>query len=103
MIARNHTGKNAFLGNEWLLQNIIWNTQDQISLPYVLYRLNMAPTEYPEDLHQGKINFVGHSTNWNTRKRDIIHVVKLIRSGEFKTSSKFVIDILKSKLKKILL
>lgn len=100
VIARNHTSKNAFLGNEWLLQNIIWNTQDQISLPYILYRLNIAPNEYPDDLHKGKINFIGHSTNWTTRKRDMIHVVKLIRSGEFNTSSKFVIDILKSRLKK---
>ena len=102
IIARNHTSQNVFLGNEWLLQNIIWNTQDQISLPYVLYKLNITANLYPGNLYKGKINFIGHSTNWTTRKNDILHYIKIIRSRKFKSSHKFLLNILGPKLRKIL-
>lgn len=101
IIARNHTRHNELLGNEWLLQNIIWNTQDQISLPYILHKFKVTPTIYPDDLYKGKIYFVGHGTNWVTRKRDILHILYLIRIGEFATIRKFVKDIFRHKMKQI--
>lgn len=97
VIARNHISQNESLGNEWLLQNIIWNTQDQISLPWVLYKLNLTPIAYPRNLYNENIYFIGHGTNWTTRKGDIIKLFKLIWTGNLKPVRKFILSIFKSR------
>jgi hypothetical protein len=38
------------LGRRWLRENVRWTYQDQISLPYVLWKLNLSPAVFRHDL-----------------------------------------------------
>jgi hypothetical protein len=36
------------LGNYWYLNNLVWSYQDQVSLPYAMWKLNFRPTVLPK-------------------------------------------------------
>ena len=63
VIARNHTEEVRKLGDRWLQENVLWSTQDQISLPFLLQEMNLTPGEFPADLWKGPLNWVVHKFN----------------------------------------
>jgi hypothetical protein len=60
VIARNHNDLNRRLGDRWLIENICWSTQDQISLPFLLEQLNIVPGSFEEGLWTGPLQWHGH-------------------------------------------
>lgn len=49
------------LGDEWLLEQMRWSYQDQLSQPYVLRRLGLRPHTLPFDLHgSGVFEWLNH-------------------------------------------
>ena len=60
-IGRKHTDRIKDLGNEWLLHNIMWSIQDQVSLSYVLWSRGIRPSVWPAHQHSGVVGWdAGH-------------------------------------------
>jgi hypothetical protein len=75
------TKRNIILGNEWFTQNCIWNTQDQVSLPFVLFKLGITPTFFEEDIWKGPLSWVGRPTNCKSRTKDVTQLIKMYKAG----------------------
>jgi len=55
------------IGERWLRENVRWTYQDQLSLPYVLWKLNITPSTFPHDL--GENPWVRRGTHTHARGR----------------------------------
>ena len=60
VIARRHTAEVEDLGNAWLAENLRWSIQDQISLPYLLWKRNVRYITFEENLWNGPVNWKHH-------------------------------------------
>ncbi len=89
VIARKNTKQNLNLGNEWFTQNCMWNTQDQISLPFVLFKLGITPTFFEEDIWEGPLSWVGRPTNCKSRTKDINQLIKIYKAGNGSKAVKY--------------
>jgi hypothetical protein len=60
LIGRVHSEKVKYLGNEWLLQNLIFSPHCQISLPFLLQKYNVNYTVINENLWGKSFKWVRH-------------------------------------------
>jgi hypothetical protein len=60
VIARNHTQKNQDFGNAWLAENVLWSIQDQVSFPYLAWKLGLQCSVFKEDLWNGPLAWKNH-------------------------------------------
>jgi hypothetical protein len=60
VIARRHTLEVEDLGNAWLAENLRWSIQDQVSLPYLLWRKNVPYATFEEKLWNGPLIWKHH-------------------------------------------
>jgi hypothetical protein len=52
------------LGDEWLTQQLRWSYQDQISLPFVLWQMDMKPNPLLDNLWGNRhVQFTGHRSS----------------------------------------
>lgn len=65
VIARKHTGDVAQLDEDWLRQCENWTSQDQLSLPYVLWKRGMTPGKIPGDIYSNP--YIAHL--WSGTKK----------------------------------
>jgi len=61
VIARNHTEQIAQLGSAWFLENSLWTIQDQISLPYLVWKYRISVGTYNAHLWNGPLVFTHHN------------------------------------------
>ena len=61
-VARRHTSRMRSLGEAWLAENRRWSIQDQVSLPYLLWREGIRPGEFGLDqLENDLVSWVPHA------------------------------------------
>jgi len=60
VIARNHNSRNVEFGEAWLTENKKWSIQDQISLPFVIWNLELSPGNFEEDQYAGPVKWIQH-------------------------------------------
>jgi hypothetical protein len=64
VIGRDNLRKIRRLGRLWMRENMRWTYQDQLSLPYLLWRLGIKPGTIPGGLWDGTlIRMVAHTSN----------------------------------------
>jgi hypothetical protein len=61
VIARKHTRNVIDFGNAWLVENMAWTIQDQISLPYLVWQRHFSVGKFPEHLWDGPLNWAHHN------------------------------------------
>ena len=81
VIVRKNNKQNINLGNEWFIQNCMWNTQDQISLPFVLFKTGTKPAVFDENIWEGPLSWVGRPTNFKSRAKDMNQIMKIYKAG----------------------
>lgn len=47
-------------GDSWLNENVIWSIQDQISLPYLIWKYKLSVVNFEEGLYEAPLEFKGH-------------------------------------------
>jgi hypothetical protein len=62
VIARNHSREVLDFGNEWLMENMRWSIQDQLSFSFLLAKRGLALGKFDEHLWDGPLT-------WNPHKR----------------------------------
>jgi hypothetical protein len=82
-IARRHTPRMRELGELWLAENRRWSIQDQISLPYVLWRMGLTPGTFPLDqLENDLLDWIPHAAQVRGTRRRILGLeAEIIRLG----------------------
>jgi hypothetical protein len=60
VIARNHNSNNITFGDQWLEQNENWSIQDQISLPYIIWKNKIEVGTFDEDQYTGPLKWIHH-------------------------------------------
>ncbi len=60
VIARKHTQENIDFGDAWLVENNKWSIQDQLSLPFVIWKLRLVPGVFDEDQYSGPLKWIQH-------------------------------------------
>jgi hypothetical protein len=94
VIARNHSPLNAKLGELWMIENRRWSIQDQLSLPYLIWRLNLQVGNFDEDQYAGPLKWIQHKGEYEesillrkkTKKvlvRRISTLFQLIKARQF--------------------
>jgi hypothetical protein len=64
IIARQNTEQMAQFGEAWLAEVERWSVQDQLSLVYVLSKLQITPGAFPASLYQNPwLTVTGHNPN----------------------------------------
>jgi len=63
VLARRHCPATINFGNQWMMENLIYGIQDQVSLPFVLGSEGLRWRLFEEHLWDGPIKFVPH--RWN--------------------------------------
>jgi hypothetical protein len=64
IMARVHAMTESIMG-DWLLEIDRWTIQDQLSLPFVLWRHGCGPTPFPADLYRNPwLTVTGHNPNY---------------------------------------
>lgn len=72
-IARRHTPAMRALGEAWLAENRRWSIQDQVSLPFLLWRSGLTPGTF--GVHQTEndlIDWMPHAHEIRTARRRIV-------------------------------
>jgi hypothetical protein len=70
IVGRENVRKIRRLGRLWMRENIRWTYQDQLSLPYLLWRLGIEPGTIPAGLRDGTlIRMVRHTSDTLTASR----------------------------------
>ena len=59
VIARIHTAKTARVGEEWLLEQIAWSYQDQLSFPWVRHRNDLQVSPIAAGLYDQAVTAIG--------------------------------------------
>jgi hypothetical protein len=59
----------------------MWNTQDQISLPFVLFKTGTTPAVFDENIWEGPLSWVGRPTNFKSRAKDVKQIMKIYKAG----------------------
>jgi Protein of unknown function (DUF616) len=68
IIGRENARKIRRLGRLWMRENLRWTYRDQLSLPYLLWRLGIEPGRVPVELHDGTLTSrVRHTRTLVTR------------------------------------
>lgn len=60
ILMRRHTESIKNLGTEWFFENTYFSVQDQVSLPFLLWKLKISCNPLPEKLWGGPLTFVYH-------------------------------------------
>lgn len=76
VIARRHTEEVEDLGNAWLAENLRWSIQDQISLPYLLWKKNVPYSTFEEKLWSGPIIWKHHQGKDVGRLKTLWRIVR---------------------------
>jgi hypothetical protein len=63
IIGRENAQKIRRLGRLWMRENIRWTYQDQLSLPYLLWRLGIEPGMIPAGLRDGTLIRIARHTS----------------------------------------
>lgn len=61
VIARNHSEEIMQFGTAWFLENSLWTIQDQISLPYLVWKFGISVGTYDAHLWSGPLVFTHHN------------------------------------------
>lgn len=72
-IARRHTDRMAALGDAWLAEMYRWTIQDQVSLPYLLWREGITPATFGIDqLENDMVAVMAHAQELRDHRRTIL-------------------------------
>ena len=82
-VARRHTERMAALGDAWLAEMERWTIQDQVSLPYLLWREGIVPGTFGIDqLENDMVAWVPHAEDIRNHRRTVLGLEKeIIRLG----------------------
>ncbi len=93
VIARNHTFKNIQFGDAWLEENQKWSIQDQLSLPYIAWKLQIIPGHFDEDQYTGPLKWIQHKgelqesleqqRKWRKNRNKFRTLCRLIKKKQF--------------------
>lgn len=65
VIARRHSSEISEFGNAWLLENMRWSIQDQISFSYLVKRRGLKVEVFNQHLWNGPLNWEHHKKPYN--------------------------------------
>ncbi len=72
-IARRHTDSMREFGRRWLEENRRWSIQDQVSLPYLLWRLGVEPGTFGLDqLNNDLVDWIPHAAEVRSHRERIL-------------------------------
>jgi hypothetical protein len=82
-VARRHTDRMAALGDAWLDEMYRWTIQDQVSLPYLLWREGIVPGTFGIDqLENDMVAWVPHAQEIRDHRRTVLGLEsEIIRLG----------------------
>ena len=82
-VARRHTERMAALGDAWLAEMERWTIQDQVSLPYLLWREGIVPGTFGIDqLENDMVAWVPHAEDIRNHRRTVLGLEEeIIRLG----------------------
>jgi len=72
-IARRHTPSMLELGDAWLAEQTRWSHQDQVSLPYLLWRMQVVPGTFGVDqLDNDLVDWVPHAAEVRAHRTTVL-------------------------------
>lgn len=82
-IARRHTPEMRALGEAWLEENRRWSIQDQVSLPYLLWKLRIEPASFGVDqLENDLLDWIPHAEQVRGTRLHVLELeAEIIRLG----------------------